>query len=474
MHVTNGAALQPSMADKDIHTSMQILSAALNEHIQKCRPTNEGIKMKVLFHQLVDSMLANWSKFFIPRKYKKIFQRALGIQPQLAHLDVESFDMDRHQHDLECLARMASSIKRMDIEQEIRKLLPHQPQVSNTTLNNLSLKESWVKLEEQGKILFEMKEWKLAMICYSQAISLNSEEAILYSCRAMCEIRSSKFQLAVEDAQDAVELDPKCAKFRRILSEASSGSPPCQTIKSTAPPDFYQTGCNHFYGDHGFAENHLEAEKYLKMAATTGHSEANLLLAKLLLKNDRSSEAFPFLQRAAERNLIEAQYLLGHLLIYGDGCSRHEPTAKKWLFKAHAQGFKPKNVKNVRWVDEIVRHAKSLLQFESDNNINCNGISLAKRLSQFELYTHFELDEFDELLESAIQFKTDYPRKDTKSLIKPDVEVWMPMMMQRAKNCSFKAQSFFLAQRLIMEAKSLLLGNQPVQSLKMLREGIRY
>ncbi|KZS06839.1 putative Stress-induced-phosphoprotein 1/sw [Daphnia magna] len=473
MRVTNGSADQRELfkPDDDIHTSMRLLSGALNEHIQKHR-SSEGVhKTKFLFHQLVDFMLASWSTFFVPgksSKYKKIFQRALGIQPQLAQLDEESFDIDRHQHDLECLARMASSIKREDIVQEIRMLLPHQPPIPNATAINLSRKEGWVKLEEEGKHHYEMKEWKLALVLFSQAIGLNSEEGILYSCRAMCELHLSKFQLAVEDAQDAVELDPKCAEYRRLLSEASSGSLPCQPIKSKLI-DFYQVGRNYFYGDNGFVEDHVEAEKNLKMAAATFHVKPSLLLAKLLLKNERSCEAFPFLQRAAEKGVVEAQYLFGRLLIYGDGCPRHEPAAKKWFFKAHAQGFVPKSIKNVRWVDEIVKHAESLVRFESDNNIDSKGISLAKRLSRFTSHTSFEFDGFDELLKSAIQFNTSHPTKET-ILMKPAIEVWMPMMMKRAQNRSFKAQSFFLAHGLIMEAQKLLLRNQTVQSLKMLRE----
>ena len=44
-------------------------------------------------------------------------------------------------------------------------------------------------------------------------------------------------------------------------------------------------------------------------------------------------------------------------------------------------------------------------------------------------------------------------------------------MMKRAQNGSFKAQSFFNAHRLILQAKQLLQENKTVESFRMLREG---
>jgi tetratricopeptide (TPR) repeat protein len=58
------------------------------------------------------------------------------------------------------------------------------------------------------------------MGCYTKAIRINPNIATLYSKRALCEIQLSKFQLAREDAEDALELDPDQVKYYRILSEA--------------------------------------------------------------------------------------------------------------------------------------------------------------------------------------------------------------------------------------------------------------
>ena len=438
--------VKPSMADEEIRKSLQILAFCLNEHIQKCRSISDAEKTKVLFHQMVDFILADWFAFFLPPKnlkYKKVFQRALGIQPQLAQLDEESFDIDRHQHDLECLARIASAIKRPDVEKQIRDRLPYQLPRNNVTLNNGKKinKESWVKIKDEGRNLMEKKEWALAMVRFSQAIYLNSEESTLYRFRAMCEIQLSKFQLAIEDAQDAVELNPKCAEFRNVLSEAYLGlRRPAQAKFATKP-----TKSNNAVLQENKQQENQKCEKH--------------------------QEAFPLLQRDAEKGLAEAQYRLGLLLIYGDGCSRHELAAKKWLQKAYDQGFKPKDGGGGKWVENITRHAKSLINFESGNNITISGLSLAKRIERFTSFTCFRFDSIDELLEYVIKFETRLPPKQSNSIMKPIMEEWMPLMMQRAKSRSFKAQSFFVSHGLIIKAKKLLLQNQTVESFQMLREG---
>jgi tetratricopeptide (TPR) repeat protein len=433
MGVMNGITVQPSIADAEIRKSMQLLSTALNEHIKKCRSSSDDDKTKVMFHQVVDLMLADWSAFFLPPKhlkYKKVFRRALGIQPQLAQFDEESFDIDRHQHDLECLARIALSIKRNDVEEEIRKWLPYQPQINNPTLNNeTKIKDGWVKLKDEGKYLIEKKEWAQAMFRFSQAIYLNSEEGSLYCYRAMCEIRLSKFQLAIEDAEDAIDLNPKCSEFQNTLSKAHLGLRSPQIKVATKSPK------------------------------------------TVLQENHKCEEAFPVLQRAAENGLAEAQYRLGRMLIYGDGCPRNELAAKKWLLRARDQGFKPKALRTEKWVDDMMRHAKCLIQFESENKIKINGLSLVKRIERFSFFTHFKFDSIDELLESAITFETRLPAKQSNSIMKPVVEEWMPLMIERAKTRSLKAQSFFVAHELIIKAKKLLIQNQTVESFKMLREG---
>ena len=477
MHLTNDvrSSFQLSTADRDMNSAMQLLSTALNEYSQKCKPI-KGIQTRA-FHQLVDFILDNWLTFFpLPKssKYRKTFRRALGIQPQLAHFDEESFDVDRHQHDLETLARIAVAIKRHEIEDEIRKRLPYQPELAPVkSTNGTKVKELWVQLKDEGKHLFEKKQWDLAFIRFSQAIGLNLEEGILYSGRAQCEIQLLKFQLALEDAEDAIELNPKCTDYKRILSLAYLGLHPLHqgNVAKSTPTDFYNLGLSYYHGDDEFVQDLLKAETHFKMAADAGHVEAGFMMGKLLLDKETPQDAFPFIQEAAENCIAEAQYELGRMLMYGDGCPRNEVMAKKWLTKAQGQGFRPKSEKDTKWVDEVMRSAKSLLSFESENNLISTGMTLSKRRERYESYNCFKFDGLDDLLECAVRFETRLPAKQCNSALKPAIDKWMPLMMKRAQNGSFKAQSFFNAHRLILQAKQLLQENKTVESFRMLREG---
>ena len=56
---------------------------------------------------------------------------------------------------------------------------------------------------------YRNKEWTDSMNCFTKAIRLNKTEPLLYSNRAMCEFNLRKFQLALEDIEYAISLDPK-------------------------------------------------------------------------------------------------------------------------------------------------------------------------------------------------------------------------------------------------------------------------
>ena len=70
-------------------------------------------------------------------------------------------------------------------------------------------KSGWIQRKEEGNAHYKKSEWTEAMNCYTKAIRINPKAAVLYSNRALCEIQLKKFQLAREDAEDALELDPK-------------------------------------------------------------------------------------------------------------------------------------------------------------------------------------------------------------------------------------------------------------------------
>ena len=79
------------------------------------------------------------------------------------------------------------------------------------------MKKSWTELRDEATAHLENQEWLEAMNCYTKAIRRNSNEASLYCNRAVCEIRLKKFDLAREDAQTALFMDPKNIKFHQTL-----------------------------------------------------------------------------------------------------------------------------------------------------------------------------------------------------------------------------------------------------------------
>jgi tetratricopeptide (TPR) repeat protein len=83
--------------------------------------------------------------------------------------------------------------------------------------------KTWIELRDEGTQHFKNHDWIKASDCYTRALSMKPGEAVLYSNRAICEIQLKKFELAREDAESAVRLDPQNAKSYRFLSEALVG-----------------------------------------------------------------------------------------------------------------------------------------------------------------------------------------------------------------------------------------------------------
>ena len=87
----------------------------------------------------------------------------------------------------------------------------------------MSTQKTWLQLKDDGSEHFKKRRWLEAMNCYTLAIRLKSDEAVLYSNRAICEIQLKKMQLAREDAQTAISFDSRNIKYFRVLSEALMG-----------------------------------------------------------------------------------------------------------------------------------------------------------------------------------------------------------------------------------------------------------
>jgi len=119
---------------------------------------------------------------------------------------------------MESLANVATAIGEPDLAESIRKVVAIKDE--NNPVNVANVKEDdWASLKQEGTQHYLHKRWEEAMNCYTRAIHLNQGEAGLYSNRALCELRLSKFDLAREDIEDAIQLEPENIKFYRILSK---------------------------------------------------------------------------------------------------------------------------------------------------------------------------------------------------------------------------------------------------------------
>ena len=123
---------------------------------------------------------------------------------------------------MECLANIAALINCAELEKQIRDLANNEKGLE-TDLEIGSTSRDWQLLKEEGNQNYRDMRWTEAMNCYSGAIRVSPRVAVLYSNRALCELKLSKFELAREDAEDAIELDSRQVKFYRILSEALLG-----------------------------------------------------------------------------------------------------------------------------------------------------------------------------------------------------------------------------------------------------------
>ncbi len=83
--------------------------------------------------------------------------------------------------------------------------------------------QEWEQLKEDGRKFCQDSQWPKAIECYTKAIALNPTAAVLYSNRALCQLRLSKFARATEDAENAIRFEPNVVKYYRTLSQALQG-----------------------------------------------------------------------------------------------------------------------------------------------------------------------------------------------------------------------------------------------------------
>lgn len=76
------------------------------------------------------------------------------------------------------------------------------------------------QLKERGNAQLKVKQFEAALKSYSEAISLDPQNAIYYSNRAAANLRLSRFSHAVDDCKKAINLDPSFIRPRERLATA--------------------------------------------------------------------------------------------------------------------------------------------------------------------------------------------------------------------------------------------------------------
>ncbi|KAF8649568.1 hypothetical protein AX16_005730 [Volvariella volvacea WC 439] len=76
------------------------------------------------------------------------------------------------------------------------------------------------QLKQEGNTHFAQKEYGLAVAKYSEAIALDEKNAILLANRAACYLNLKQYLEASDDAEKAIQIDPKYAKAHARLTTA--------------------------------------------------------------------------------------------------------------------------------------------------------------------------------------------------------------------------------------------------------------
>ncbi|PAA88107.1 hypothetical protein BOX15_Mlig005775g2, partial [Macrostomum lignano] len=199
-----------NVANAKAAAKIQFAVSLLGDGMHSVLQRHFGLKNQLDFNDLLKMMSGKVDEAFpgLEPQNRQLLQhlleRAKAIRDRHSRQD---FDVHRSEHDLECLLKLVSLMGLSECQQEIANFA------------GVSIGD-WEKLKSEGNEHYKKGRWLEAMTCYTKAIQSNANNAVLYSNRALCEINLRKFDLAREDAEDAIGLDPSQIKFYRILSEA--------------------------------------------------------------------------------------------------------------------------------------------------------------------------------------------------------------------------------------------------------------
>ncbi len=75
------------------------------------------------------------------------------------------------------------------------------------------------ELKDQGNKHFALRQYDSAVECYTKAILKNPTVPHYYTNRALCHLNKKAWNLAVQDAKQALERDPNLVKGHFYLGE---------------------------------------------------------------------------------------------------------------------------------------------------------------------------------------------------------------------------------------------------------------
>ena len=139
------------------------------------------------------------------------------------HLKIQISQVTQSEEDLikQITQIMLNNNKRLDqLEKKLSQLKKEFNLSEEITEEDIKTANEW---KEKGNSLVKEKKYKEALDCYSKAIEYNPKEPILYSNRSAMHSNLSEFELALKDAEKAMELKPDYIKSYLRKGKALEG-----------------------------------------------------------------------------------------------------------------------------------------------------------------------------------------------------------------------------------------------------------
>ncbi|KAF9589769.1 hypothetical protein IFM89_028678, partial [Coptis chinensis] len=217
-------------------------------------------------------------------------------------------------------------------------LLPCSENMNGVESANLDIARA-----EERKVLandaFKARKYSQAIDLYSEAIGLNSENAVYWANRAFAHTKLEEYGSAIQDATRAIEVDPKYSKgyYRRGAAYLAMGKfkdalKDFQQVKRICPNDpdaakevegMLVAGCHHVLGHplvHPIGQKLCSYLGGIVGKITSSWNKENTLdWAKCIKKGNpmSDSEGHPILPRRKKSPCVRA-HLTQTILFYGD------------------------------------------------------------------------------------------------------------------------------------------------------------